>query len=784
MLSKLFNKNKILKKYNKIIKKSNNIDYKISALSDIELKSLTLKSTKLEEKLSCLKEISHRTVNLKPFNTQLLGVLTLLNNKLAEMKTGEGKTLTTGLAAVLRVLNGEKVFIVTVNSYLAKRDAELNKPILDFLNIKLGIITENQDHNSKQMAYNSDIVYGTNSEFAFDYLRDNMVMHPSHRVNQVKKDGTLFDSVIIDEIDSILIDESRTPLVISGESESQDDSLIIESSKICLKLKEGYLEKRKEAFSTEEIEHGDFIIDRKIKNIILTEKGLIKAEKLFNIENMFKEETKEFNFRLMNALRALYLFERGKDYIVKEDKIILIDQSTGRLTPNRQLNEGLHQAIESKEKVTITKENTIKAEITYQNFFKLFKSISGTTGTAKTEEEELLNTYGLEVIEIPTNKPIARIDNQDLIFLTKESKIKYLIDLIKSSKGQPILIGTASVEENEMLAKILKSNKISFNQLNAKNESLEAEIIKNAGNVNTITLATNMAGRGVDIKLTEESKLKGGLFVIGFGRYKNRRIDNQLRGRAGRQGDPGKSLFLISLEDELIKIFGGEKIKNMAAKFGFKDSDIIESSIVSRTIDKSQKAIENQEYEQRKELLKFDSVLSTQRLSVYEIRNNLLKITEFKDLKYKIKELINSEVNKIDYDSMVIQEDFKNIKKILHSKFNITSNSGNYPESKEQLIHFIDYIIFNKFKEFEVSDTDKLNLLRALYLEVIDKNWQAHLDMLSSLKTGAKLEAYNQKDPLVQYQKKGFDIYKNNFLNSTTAEILFRLINLEVNYKD
>ena len=795
MLNKLFNIEN--KKLNKILNNILTFDSDTYQLTEEHLKELILKTSNINLQIACLKEITKRTLNITLHNVQLKAIYALYQGNIVEMKTGEGKTLVTGLTAVLHVLNNSKPFVVTVNEYLASRDAEYNKPIFDFLSITVGTIHELMDTSSKEIEYSKNIVYGTNSNFAFDYLKDNMVTDLSMRVNQgifirdfVKEDSLdnehIFDAVIIDEVDSVLIDESRVPLIISGKNKFQDNEKILLAQNIYTHLNEGSIEKiKKDIFETEEIETDDFIVNKKEFNVHLTDSGIKKIENLLKIDNLFDSENEEFFHRIIQAISANHLFENGKDYIIKDEKIVLIDQSTGRLTADRQLSNGLTQAIEAKEGLNITEETIKEAEISYQNFFRLFKKVSGISGTVKTEEEEFLTIYNLNTIVIETNKPIIRKDLNDLIFLSKKAKIDYLINLIKNEfkKGdfQPILIGTSSVEENELLGKFFKENNISFNQLNAKNEYKEAEIIAHAGEKNTITLATNMAGRGVDIKLSKESKSLGGLFVIGFGRYKNRRIDNQLIGRSGRQGDPGKSQFLISLEDDLIKIFGdNNKIINIISKLGFKDNDIIETKFINKSVRKAQKTIESMEYQNRKELMKYDSVLETQREKFYEIRMNILKLNSLKTFKDKLNELINHKIDILNIEHFINIEDYESLSEILNNHFNITIDN-NKPDNIEQISIFINSIIMNKFNEIE-NEEIILNLLKLFYLEKLDKNWINHLHLLETIKDGSRLESYNQKDPVVVYQQKSFKAFQN-FIDSTTEEILKDLITSELQFE-
>jgi len=750
---KLFKVKKLIKKINK---------YDLKEKSDEELRDMVNKNIPLEEFLAIISEASFRTLGLRPYNEQLKAVISIaIDGYLVEMRTGEGKTLTAGISALIRAIKGHKVFVVTVNDYLSKRDLEYNTKLFDFFRIKSGVLQSEQNLQERQNIYKSNIVYGTSREFAFDYLRDNTIQDKAQRIYlDIDKYG--FDCVIIDEIDSVLIDESSTPLIISEKNKSQNNKLI----KTC------DLAVKKLSFSEEEKE-SDFTIDKKARVARLTETGIYKIEKELSIQNLYSLEAVEYLHRIEQALVANFVYECEKDYLIQDNKIVLIDQSTGRLSPGVQLSFGLHQAIEAKEGVEITIENITTAKTTYQNFFNKFKHLSGMTGTAKTEEEEFLDIYGLEIIVIPTHKPVIRKDYQDRIFLNKKGKTSELIRIVKEAhkKGQPILIGTTTVEENEFLSKELKKHNLTFNQLNAKNAEKEAEIISKAGEKGTITLATNMAGRGVDIKLSKESISLGGLYVIGYGRYRNRRIDNQLRGRSGRQGDPGESVFILSLEDETIVNFSGEKLKNIAKNLKVEEDEVIQSKLIEKTIERAQKAYENIYYEARKELVQYDSVLSTQRDKIYSIRNNILDIEDISDFYKKIKELIKDKSSEFNF------YDFEDLKLNLLESLYINATEDSYPKTEEDLINYLEYVIFNKF--LDLPENISLSIIRSIYIKHIDRNWQHHLSELDALQNGIGLISISKKDPLIEYQKRGFNMFKET-LKKITGDILYELFNVSI----
>jgi preprotein translocase subunit SecA len=644
-------------------------------------------------------------------------------------------------------MTGKGVHLVTVNDYLARRDGTEMSALYEFLGFSVGIITDDMhDPEVKAAAYDADITYGTNNEFGFDYLRDNM----SYSKNQmVQKRGHNF--VIVDEVDSILIDEARTPLIISGPvNKTMDDYHI--ANGIALKL----------------VKDEHFTVDEKDKVILITEEGITKAEELFGVENLYSAENSSLPHALDQALKANYLFEKDVDYVVKDGEVVIVDEFTGRLSEGRRFSEGLHQALEAKEGVEIKEETQTLADITFQNYFRMYDKLAGMTGTAQTEATEFAQIYKLDVISIPTNIPISRQDLNDLIYKTEKEKFEAVIKKIKELQktGQPVLIGTASIEKSEALHEVLKKEKIAHTVLNAKNHEQEGEIIKNAGMKGAVTIATNMAGRGVDIKVNDEVKALGGLYIIGTERHENRRIDNQLRGRSGRQGDAGTSQFYLSLEDNLLRIFGSDKIKSIMDRLGVEDGEYIESKMVTRAVEKAQKKVENMHYEGRKQIVEYDDVANEQRKIVYRFRNQLLD-PEF-DIFKKIDDIRLEYVQNLLYNADIFEgaarEDF-NIEKLLkHIKEEI--NLQIQAESLDGLEY--DELLEQLNKEIKKSYDDKMSVLdrdiqsevaRELYLKELDSAWREHLYAMDNMKTGIRLRAYNQKDPLVEYKKESFGLF-------------------------
>ncbi len=698
----------------------------------------------LPESFAITREASKRILKMRHFDVQLIGGMVLNDGKIAEMKTGEGKTLVATLAVALNALKGESVYVVTVNDYLAHRDSKEMEPLYHFLGYSVGTITASvRDDDERLEIYSKDIVYGTNNEFGFDYLRDNMKYSLEHKVQKSHA------FAIVDEVDSILIDEARTPLIISGPVDR------------CM---ENY-NKADEVAKSMQVET-DFTIDEKNRAILITEEGIKKAENLFGVDNLYKIENAALSHHLDQALKANYLFFIDKDYIVANNEVVIVDEFTGRLSEGRRFSEGLHQALEAKEGVSIKEESQTLADITFQNYFRMFSKLSGMTGTAQTEATEFLEIYNLEVVSIPTNLAIKRKDLNDLIYKSEKEKFDAVILKIKElhDKGQPVLVGTASIEKSETLHALLKKERIPHTVLNAKQHTKEAEIIKDAGLKGAVTIATNMAGRGVDIKLTDEIKELGGLHIIGTERHESRRIDNQLRGRSGRQGDPGTSQFYLSLEDNLLRIFGSDRIKGVMEKLGLKDGEHIESKLVTRAVENAQKKVENLHFESRKHLLEYDDVANEQRKSVYKFRDELLDVNY--DISAKIAEnreyalnQIFSKLKAFDHQNLS-EEELLGLKNILKEDFNAHVSLEDLKKASP-----IENFVAEKLKsdyenKMKVLDSEQRSRIeRIVYLQILDNAWREHLYTMDNLKTGINLRGYNQKDPLVEYKKESYNLF-------------------------
>lgn len=698
----------------------------------------------LPESFAITREASKRILKMRHFDVQLIGGMVLNDGKIAEMKTGEGKTLVATLAVALNALKGESVYVVTVNDYLAHRDSKEMEPLYHFLGYSVGTITASvRDDDERLEIYSKDIVYGTNNEFGFDYLRDNMKYSLEHKVQKSHA------FAIVDEVDSILIDEARTPLIISGPVDRRMENY----------------NKADEVAKSMQVET-DFTIDEKNRAILITEEGIKKAENLFGVDNLYKIENAALSHHLDQALKANYLFFIDKDYIVANNEVVIVDEFTGRLSEGRRFSEGLHQALEAKEGVSIKEESQTLADITFQNYFRMFSKLSGMTGTAQTEATEFLEIYNLEVVSIPTNLAIKRKDLNDLIYKSEKEKFDAVILKIKElhDKGQPVLVGTASIEKSETLHALLKKERIPHTVLNAKQHTKEAEIIKDAGLKGAVTIATNMAGRGVDIKLTDEIKELGGLYIIGTERHESRRIDNQLRGRSGRQGDPGMSQFYLSLEDNLLRIFGSDRIKGVMEKLGLKDGEHIESKLVTRAVENAQKKVENLHFESRKHLLEYDDVANEQRKSVYKFRDELLDINY--DISAKIAEnreyalnQIFSKLKAFDHQNLS-EEELLGLKNILKEDFNAHVSLEDLKKAAP-----IESFVAEKLKsdyenKMKVLDSEQRSRIeRIVYLQILDNAWREHLYTMDNLKTGINLRGYNQKDPLVEYKKESYNLF-------------------------
>ncbi|TPH47658.1 preprotein translocase subunit SecA [Helicobacter pylori] len=698
----------------------------------------------LPESFAITREASKRILKMCHFDVQLIGGMVLNDGKIAEMKTGEGKTLVATLAVALNAMKGESVYVVTVNDYLAHRDSKEMEPLYHFLGYSVGTITASvRDDDERLEIYSKDIVYGTNNEFGFDYLRDNMKYSLEHKVQKSHA------FAIVDEVDSILIDEARTPLIISGPVDRRMENY----------------NKADEVAKSMQVEI-DFTIDEKNRAILITEEGIKKAENLFGVDNLYKIENAALSHHLDQALKANYLFFIDKDYIVANNEVVIVDEFTGRLSEGRRFSEGLHQALEAKEGVSIKEESQTLADITFQNYFRMFSKLAGMTGTAQTEATEFLEIYNLEVVSIPTNLAIKRKDLNDLIYKSEKEKFDAVILKIKElhDKGQPVLVGTASIEKSETLHALLKKERIPHTVLNAKQHTKEAEIIKDAGLKGAVTIATNMAGRGVDIKLTDEIKELGGLYIIGTERHESRRIDNQLRGRSGRQGDPGISQFYLSLEDNLLRIFGSDRIKGVMEKLGLKDGEHIESKLVTRAVENAQKKVENLHFESRKHLLEYDDVANEQRKSVYKFRDELLDVNY--DISAKIAEnreyalnQIFSKLKAFDHQNLS-EEELLGLKNILKEDFNAHVTLEDLKKASP-----IEKFVAEKLKsdyenKMKVLDSEQRSRIeRIVYLQILDNAWREHLYTMDNLKTGINLRGYNQKDPLVEYKKESYNLF-------------------------
>ena len=770
---------RMLNKYKQQLNAINNLESKYQAFSDEELKSAfnTLReNTKnkfdeigiealnyaLVESFAITREASKRVLNMRHFDVQIVGGMVLHEGKIAEMKTGEGKTLVATLAVILNAMIGKSVHIVTVNDYLARRDATEMGALYEFLGYSVGIITgDERNEEDKLKQYNCNIIYGTNNEFGFDYLRDNMKFS---LINQFQKDHFF---AIVDEVDSILIDEARTPLIISGPANRKLENYGLANS-VAQKM----------------IKDTDFSVDEKNRTILIAESGIKKAEEVFKVDNLYNIENAFLAHHLDQALKANFLFQKDKDYIVRDGEVIIVDEFTGRLSEGRRFSDGLHQAIEAKELVDIKEETQTLADITFQNYFRMYEKLSGMTGTAQTEASEFLQIYKLDVVSIPTNVPNIRKDYNDLIFKSEAEKFdavcKKIVELHKS--GIPVLIGTASIEKSEKLHELLKKQKIPHTVLNAKQHTKEAEIIKDAGKIGAVTIATNMAGRGVDIKIDKEVAELGGLFIIGTERHESRRIDNQLRGRSGRQGDPGASQFYLSLEDNLLRIFGSDKIKGIMEKLGLKDGEHIESSFVTRSIENAQKKVESLHFETRKHILEYDDVANEQRKIIYQFRNKLLD--ENYDLSQKIKEDREFSIQNIFLNLDFIQEDSIDKIGISNKILEDFGSKVEFEDSINDISLLQENAIVKLGDDYEakmkiLSETQRKEIERIVYLQVLDSAWREHLYTMDNLKTGIGLRGYNQKDPLIEYKKESYNLFlefKDNLkIESSKMIHIFRL---------
>ena len=742
----------------------------------------------LPEAFAVVREAAVRTIGLRHFRVQLIGGTILHQGRIAEMKTGEGKTLVSTLPAYLNALTGEGVHIVTVNDYLAKRDAEWMGQIHEFLGLKVGVVLNSMDKDERREAYNCDITYVTNNELGFDYLRDNMVIYKERLVQR----GLKF--AVIDEVDSVLIDEARTPLIISGQS-GKSTKLYEACDILARQLQRGEASgefSKMNAIMGEEIEEtGDFIVNEKEKNVNLTEDGVKKVEKFFHLENLADPENLEVQHNIILALRAHNLMFRDQDYVVKDDEVLIVDEFTGRIMPGRRYSDGLHQAIEAKEHVKVKRESKTLATITFQNLFNKFEKKSGMTGTALTEEKEFREIYGMDVIEIPTNVPVIRKDLDDAVYKTQKEKYRAVCDEVEKAhaKGQPVLVGTITIEVSELLSGMLKRRGIKHNVLNAKFHEMEAEIVADAGQHGAVTIATNMAGRGTDIKLDEEAKKAGGLKIIGTERHESRRIDNQLRGRSGRQGDPGESRFYISLEDDLMRLFGSERLMGIFNALGVEDGEQIEHKMLSSAIEKAQEKIENNNFGIRKNLLEYDQVMNEQREIIYEERRRVLDGENMRDsIIHMITEFVENLVDRsITADAEPEDWDlagFNANMRITIPMGPVTAEDVKNMEQK-QLKHLLKERAVELYerKEAEFPEPEHIRELeRVILLKVIDNKWMDHIDDMDQLRQGIGLQAYGQRDPKVEYKMIGYDMF-DEMTRSITADTIRMLYHVKIEQK-
>ena len=721
----------------------------------------------LPEAYATVREAGRRVLNMEHFRVQLIGGIILHQGRIAEMKTGEGKTLVSTLPAYLNALEGKGVHVVTVNDYLAARDAEWMGAIHEFLGLKVGIVLNSMKPEERKAAYACDITYVTNNELGFDYLRDNMAIY---KEQLVLRD---LHYAIIDEVDSVLIDEARTPLIISGQS-GKSTSLYEACDILARQLKRGddvgEFSKMDAIMGIEQEENGDFVVNEKDKVVNLTAEGIEKVEKFFHIENLADPENLEIQNNIILALRAHNLMHRDKDYVVKEDQVLIVDEFTGRIMPGRRYSDGLHQAIEAKEHVKVKRESKTLATITFQNFFNKFEKKSGMTGTALTEEKEFRDIYGMDVVEIPTNRPVIRKDLHDAVYKTKKEKLNAIVEAVKEAhaKGQPVLVGTITIEASEQLSGMLRREGIPHKVLNAKFHELEAEIVADAGIHGAVTIATNMAGRGTDIKLDEEAKAAGGLKIIGTERHKPRRIDNQLRGRSGRQGDPGESRFYISLEDDLMRLFGSEKMISMFNALGIPEGQEIEHKMLSKAIENAQKKIEGNNFGIRKNLLEYDQVNNEQREIIYAERRRVLDGESMRDVIYKmITDIVDNTVDMVigeenDSEEWNLAELNSLLLPIIPLE-PITKERISKPKKdslKQQLKE--EAVRFYETKEAEFPEPEMIREAeRVVLLKVIDRKWMNHIDDMDQLRQGIGLQAYGQRDPLVEYKMNAYEMFEN-----------------------
>ncbi len=761
-----------------IVNKIESLEPEFEALSDSELRAKTEEYKKriadgesldsiLPEAYATVREAGKRVLNMRHFRVQLIGGVILHQGRITEMRTGEGKTLVSTLPAYLNALTGKGVHVVTVNDYLAKRDAEWMGQIHRFLGLTVGVILNDMDNDARREAYNCDITYATNNELGFDYLRDNMVIY---KEKLVQRD---LNYAIIDEVDSVLIDEARTPLIISGQS-GKSTKLYEACDILARQLEKGTakeMSKMDYMMGEDEQETGDFVVNEKEKLVTLTEAGVKKVERFFGLENLADPENLEVQHNVDLALRAHNLMFRDKDYVVQDDKVVIVDEFTGRIMPGRRFSDGLHQAIEAKEHVKVKRESKTLATITFQNFFNKYNKKSGMTGTAITEEKEFRDIYGMDVVEVPTNLPVQRIDHNDVVYKTKREKLNAVADEVAESykMGQPVLVGTITIESSEEVSELLKKRGIPHKVLNAKFHELEAEIVADAGQMGAVTIATNMAGRGTDIKLGEGVKELGGLKIIGTERHESRRIDNQLRGRAGRQGDPGESRFYISLEDDLMRLFGSERLMTLFNSLGIEDGEEINHKSLSNAIERAQKKIESNNFGIRKNLLEYDQVNNDQREIIYKERRRVLDGESMRDTIFRmISDTVENVVNTVIGDDQTTENwDVNELNDLLIPIIPIKPVSLSKDEmermNKKVLIQNLkeEAVRIYEDKEAEFPDPEQIREVeRVILLKVIDRKWMDHIDDMDQLRQGIGLQSLGQRDPLLEYKFQGFDMFE------------------------
>ena len=779
-----------------IVDKIESLEPEMEKLSDEELRGKTAEFKKrladketlddiLPEAYAVVREASKRTIGLRHFRVQLIGGVILHQGRIAEMRTGEGKTLVSTLPAYLNALEGKGVHIVTVNDYLAKRDAEWMGQIHEFLGLTVGVILNSMDNDERREAYNCDITYATNNELGFDYLRDNMVIY---KEQLVQRD---LHYAIVDEVDSVLIDEARTPLIISGSS-GKSTKIYEACDNLVRQLKKGTekeLSKMDIIMKEDNNETGDYVANEKEKTVNLTEQGIKKVERFFHLENLADPENLEIQHCVNLSLRAHALMHLDKDYVVKDDQVLIVDEFTGRIMPGRRYSDGLHQAIEAKEHVKVKRESKTLATITFQNFFNKYDKKCGMTGTALTEEKEFREIYGMDVVEVPTNLPVQRVDHNDSVYKTKREKLNAIVEDIAASheKGQPVLVGTITIDASEELSQLLKKRGIPHKVLNAKFHELEAEIIADAGQIGAVTIATNMAGRGTDIKLGEGVTELGGLKIIGTERHESRRIDNQLRGRAGRQGDPGESKFYISLEDDLMRLFGSQNLMQMFNSLGMPEGEQIQHKMLNKAIERAQKKIESNNYGIRKNLLEYDQINNEQREIIYAERRKVLDGDDMRDtIISMIDELVEKYVNMVIGDDQGPSEwNLKELNEILIPMIPVKPITGEGCGSKQELIQNLkeEALRLYETKEAEFPEPEQIREIeRVIILKVTDSRWMDHIDDMDQLRQGIGLQAFGQRDPVVEYRLQGYDMF-NDMTESIREETVKMLMHVRIEQK-